>query len=132
MTKVSVTGRGITPFGKSESSIKTMLIQASRDALLEAGRPRVDAVFVGNFSAAPLAQQEILGSILTNELRLGDIPSLKTEGACASGGIAFRQAYQLIKAGEYNTVLVAGVEKMTGLDTEMVTTAINYAMDKSS
>jgi acetyl-CoA C-acetyltransferase len=132
MTAVSVIGRGITTFGKKEDSIKSMLIKACREALLEAGQPKVDAVFVGNFSSGPLANQEILGSVIANELGLGDIPSAKMEGACASGGIAFRNAYQLVKAGEYNTVLVAGVEKMTGQDTETVTNAINYAMDNES
>lgn len=132
VAKVSVIGRGITTFGKKNESIKSMLIKACREALIEAGKPKVDAVFVGNFAAGPLANQEILGSILTNELGLGNVPSVKTEGACASGGIAFRQAYQLVKAGEYETVLAAGVEKMTSQDTETVTTAVNNAMDNES
>ncbi|WP_408008065.1 thiolase C-terminal domain-containing protein [Pseudalkalibacillus sp. A8] len=132
MSSVSVIGRGITTFGKKDESIKSMLIKACREALLEAGRPNVDAVFVGNFASGSLANQEILGSVLTNELGLGNVPSVKMEGACASGGLAFRQAYQLVKAGEYKTVLVAGAEKMTGLDTETVTNAINLAMDNDS
>ncbi|OLO39296.1 acetyl-CoA acetyltransferase [Alkalihalophilus pseudofirmus] len=132
MSTVSVIGRGITKFGRSDETIKSMVIKACREAIVEAGKPKIDAVFVGNFSSGPLASQEILGSIITNELGLGSIPAVKTEGACASGGIAFRQAYQLVKAGEYDTVLVAGVEKMTGLDTETVTRAINFAMDSES
>ncbi|MFC0560632.1 thiolase domain-containing protein [Halalkalibacter alkalisediminis] len=132
MSTVSVIGRGITPFGRSDESIKSMVVKACREAIVQAGKPKIDAVFVGNFAAGPLASQEILGSIIANELGLGSIPAVKTEGACASGGIAFRQAYQLVKAGEYDTVLVAGVEKMTGLDTETVTQAINYAMDHES
>lgn len=132
MTNVSVIGKGISTFGKNTNSIKPMLVKTCKKALDEAERPRIDAVFVGNFASGPLAEQEILGSILTNELGLGNVPSLKMEGACASGGIAFRQAYQLVKAGEYDTVLVAGVEKMTGLETETITEAINYAMDSDS
>ncbi|MFY0759882.1 beta-ketoacyl synthase N-terminal-like domain-containing protein [Metabacillus dongyingensis] len=132
MSAVSVIGRGITSFGKKDESIKSMLIKACREALIEAGRPKVDAVFVGNFASGALANQEILGSVLANELGLGRIPALKVEGACASGGLAFRQAYQLVKAGEYKTVLVAGAEKMTGMDTETVTKAINLAMDNDS
>lgn len=132
MSSVSVIGRGITTFGRKKESIKSMVVKACREALLEAGKPKVDAVFVGNFASGTLANQEILGSMLTNELGLGNVPSVKTEGACASGGIAFRHAYQLVKAGEYDTVLVAGVEKMTGLDTETVTKAINLAMDNES
>ncbi|SFA76109.1 acetyl-CoA C-acetyltransferase [Lentibacillus halodurans] len=132
MSRVSVIGRGITKFGKREDSIKEMLIEACRDAIIEANRPRMDAVFIGNFASGSLANQEILGSIVTNELGLGNIPSIKMEGACASGGLAFRQAYQLVKAGEYDTVLVAGAEKMTAFDTETVTKAINHAMDNAS
>ncbi|MFE4708842.1 beta-ketoacyl synthase N-terminal-like domain-containing protein [Peribacillus simplex] len=132
MTAVSIIGSGITTFGKKNESIKSMLIKSCRDALIEAGRPKVDAVFVGNFASGPLANQEILGSVLTNELGLGSIPSVKVEGACASGGLAFRQAYQLVKAGEYDTVLVAGAEKMTGMDTEKITKSINLAMDNDS
>ncbi len=132
MTSVSVIGRGITTFGKKEESIKSMLIRACKEALIDAERPEVDAVFVGNFASGSLANQEILGSMLTNELGFGNIPSVKMEGACASGGLAFRHAYQLVKAGEYETVLVAGAEKMTGKDTETVTNAINQAMDNDS
>ncbi|RYG72951.1 thiolase domain-containing protein [Lentibacillus lipolyticus] len=132
MRDVSVTGRGITKFGKNTESIKNMLVEACREALIEAGRPKVDAVFVGNFASGSLANQEILGSMLTNELGLGSIPSMKVEGACASGGLAFRQAYQLVKAGEYDSVLVAGAEKMTGPETETITNAINHAMDNDS
>lgn len=132
MAQVSVTGTGRTAFGRRSESIKALLVEASRQALATAGRPKIDAVFVGNFLGGALSQQEILGAILANELGLGPIPAMKVEGACASGGIAFRQAYQLIKAGEYNAVLVAGVEKMTNVDTETVTNAINAAMDAES
>ncbi|WP_263705557.1 thiolase domain-containing protein [Shouchella tritolerans] len=132
MGQVSVTGTGRTVFGRRSESIKALLVEASRQALAAAGRPKINAVFVGNFLGGTLSQQEILGAILANELGLGPIPAMKVEGACASGGIAFRQAYQLIKAGEYNAVLVAGVEKMTNVDTETVTNAINAAMDAES
>ncbi|WP_431803864.1 thiolase domain-containing protein [Halobacillus andaensis] len=132
MTSVSVIGKGITKFGKTNQTIKSLMLAACREAIVDAGRPKVDAVFVGNFAAGSLANQEILGSVLTNELGLGNVPSVKVEGACASGGIAFRQAYQLVKSGEYETVLVAGGEKMTGIDTKTVTKAINLAMDNDS
>lgn len=56
----------------------------------------------------------------------------KVEGACASGGIAFRQAYLMIQSGEYKNVLIAGVEKMKDSATEVTTKAINAAMDNDS
>ncbi|BCJ86245.1 thiolase domain-containing protein [Effusibacillus dendaii] len=132
MRNVSVTGLGMTRFGKHESSLKSLALAACREALLDAGRPKVDAIYVGNFLGGQLAGQEIMGSILARELGLGSIPAAKTEGACASGGIAFRQAYQMVAAGIYNTVLVVGVEKMTHAPTSLVTQAINSAMDNDS
>jgi acetyl-CoA C-acetyltransferase len=132
MRSVSVIGVGMTPFGKHEASIKSLAVSACREALVDAGQPKVDALYVGNFMGGQLAGQEILGSMLANELGLGPIPAAKMEGACASGGIAFRQAYHMVAAGIYDTVLVVGVEKMTHAPTSQVTHAINAAMDNDS
>ncbi|MGE7185674.1 thiolase C-terminal domain-containing protein [Peribacillus sp. NPDC006672] len=132
MKKVSVTGVGMTKFGKRRESLKSLAVSACRDALIDAGKPKVDAIYAGNFLGGQLAGQEIIGSILSKELGLGPIPTTKTEGACASGGIAFRQAYLMVAAGIYDTVLVVGVEKMTHAPTNLVTQAINSAMDNDS
>ncbi len=132
MRNVSVTGTGMTKFGRHEASLKSLALTASREALLDAGTPKVDAIYVGNFSGGRLAGQEILGSVLARELGLGPIPAAKMEGACASGGIAFRQAYHMVAAGIYDTVLVVGVEKMTHAPTNVVTEALNVGMDNDS
>ena len=133
MNKVTVTGLGMTEFGKHEQvSLKTLLLDACFQALKEANFPKVDAVYVGNFMSGPLGNQEILGAIVANELGLGSIPTVKVEGACASGGIAFRQGFLGIQSGEYENVLVAGVEKMKHKSTEETTLAINAAMDNDS
>lgn len=132
MKNVSVTGVGMTKFGKRRESLKSLAVTACRDALIDAGKPKVDAIYAGNFLGGQLAGQEIIGSILSKELGLGLIPTTKTEGACASGGIAFRQAYLMVAAGIYDTVLVVGVEKMTHAPTNLVTQAINSAMDNDS
>lgn len=132
MRNVFVSGIGMTKFGKHDRSMKSLLVEACRDALIDAGHPKVDAVYIGNFMGGSLGNQEVLGSMVVNELGLGTIPAVKTEGACASGGIAFRQAYLLVAAGVYDTVLVGGVEKMKNKSTETVTNAINTAMDNDS
>ncbi|MBS3679370.1 thiolase domain-containing protein [Ornithinibacillus massiliensis] len=130
---VYVHGIGMTQFGKLESrTLKDLLLDASIEALHDAGNPRVDAVFVGNFMGGSIYNQEILGAIIANDLGLGYIPTAKVEGACASGGIAIRQAILGIMSGEYETVLVAGVEKMKHVSTSEVTKAINAAMDNDS
>ncbi|WP_077213422.1 thiolase domain-containing protein [Bacillus dakarensis] len=133
MRKVTVSGIGMTPFGKHEhTSLKTLLMDACVDALKEANFPKIDAVYIGNFMGGSLGNQEILGAIVANDLGLGNIPTTKVEGACASGGIAFRQAYLNIQNGVCDHVLIAGVEKMKHASTEDVTRAINAAMDNDS
>lgn len=132
MTNVYVHGIGMTKFGNLSSSLKELLLEASVEALNDAGRPKIDAVFVGNFMGGSISNQEILGALIANDLGLGYIPSTKVEGACASGGIAFRQGILGILSGEYETVLIAGVEKMKHASTPDVTQAINAAMDTSS
>jgi len=122
----------MTKFGKHDRSVKSLAVEACREALKDAELPKIDAIYVGNFMGGSIAGQEILGSMLASELGLGSIPAAKMEGACASGGIAFRQAYQLVACGIYDHVLVAGVEKMTHAGTENVTHAINSAMDNDS
>ena len=133
MTNIYIEGIGMTKFGKFvDKSMKQLLVEASIEALEDAGNPKVDAVFVGNFMGGSIGNQEILGALVANELGLGHIPTAKVEGACASGGIALRQGIVGILSGEYDTVLIAGVEKMKHASTADVTQAINAAMDNES
>ena len=130
---IFVHGVGMTPFGKlEERTLKELLLEASAEALNDAGNPKVDAVFGGNIMGGSVYNQEILGAMVANDLGLGYVPTAKVEGACASGGIAFRQAVLGILSGEYDTVLVVGAEKMKHVSTAKVTQAINAAMDNDS
>jgi acetyl-CoA C-acetyltransferase len=133
LTQTYIHGIGMTRFGSlPEFTLKDLLLNACAEALKDAGRPKIDAVFVGNFLGGSISNQEILGAIVANDLGLGFIPSTKVEGACASGGIALRQGILGILSGEYDTVLVAGVEKMKHATTADVTQGINAAMDTNS
>lgn len=123
----------MTKFGNSENtSLKDLMLTASREALDEARDIKIDAVFVGNYMGGSLVNQEILGAIVANDLGLGHIPTAKLEGACASGGIALRQGVLSILSGEYESVLVVGVEKMKHAPTATVTQFINSAMDQTT
>lgn len=133
MRNVSVTGVGMSKFGKHQhTSLKSLALSACRDALIDAGKPKIDAVFTANLVGPQLAKQEILDSILASELGLGAVPTLKMSGACASGGISFRQAYEMVSSGVHDTVLVVGVEKMTHRPTGEVTQVFNSAFDDDS
>lgn len=71
---------------------------------------RIDKGYIGNFVGELFSKQGHLGAALA-----GSHPALagkamtRTEGACASGGLALLCAIDAIRAG-YDTVLVAGVE----------------------
>ena len=68
--------------------------------------------------------------MVANRLGLAGIPCTKVEGACASGGIAFRHGVLGIGLGLYDFVLIAGVEKMTSSPTAEGTAALATAGDE--
>jgi acetyl-CoA C-acetyltransferase len=80
-------------------------------------------------SAGRFIGQEHVAALVSGELGLS-IPAVRVEGACASGGIALRQAILAILSGQHNIVLVGGAEKMTDVMTDSVTTSLMGAADQ--
>jgi len=135
MRQVLIAGIGSTPFGRhSEIAIQSLAIRAADAAIRESGidRKKVGALYLGNFVSGPLTGQEVLAGLVADGLGLGQIPCTKVEGACASGGIAFRHAYLAVASGMCDAALAVGVEKMTHADTATTTAALNCAMDNRS
>jgi len=135
MREVSVTGVGSTTFGRhADRGIVSLAVEAGEAALQEAGidRDRLGAVYLGNFISGPLNGQEVLAGLVADNLGLPNVPCTKVEGACASGGIAFRHAWLAIATGQCDAALVVGVERMTHATTDAVTSALNCAMDNRS
>jgi acetyl-CoA C-acetyltransferase len=133
--QVFIAGIGSTPFGRhGEIAIQSLAIRAADAAIRDAGieRGQVGALYLGNFVAGPLTGQEVLAGLVADGLGLGQIPCTKVEGACASGGIAFRHAYLAVASGMCDVALAVGVEKMTHADTATTTAALNCAMDNRS
>ena len=135
MRDVVITGIGSTRFGKLEGrGVQNIAVEAANDALSRSGIERKDigALYLGNFAAGPLAGQEVLAGIVGNEIGVSGIPCTKVEGACASGGIAFRHAVLAVATGQCNAAVVVGTEKMTHARGSDVTAALNNAMDNQS
>ena len=133
MRAVAIIGVGSTPFGKIEGQgIVDLAVSACREALAEARVPRekIQAFYLGNFVGERLANQGALAPVVAGRLGLTGIPATKVEGACASGGIAFRHGFLTIALGLYDFVLVAGTEKMTASSTPDVTAALATAGDE--
>jgi len=135
MRDVSVLGIGSTAFGRHAGTpIEALAATAAAQALEDAGveRRELGALYLGNFVSGPLNGQEVLAGMVADRLGLPNIPCTKVEGACASGGIAFRHAMLAIASGQCNAALVVGAETMTHASNAEVTAALNCAMDNRS
>ncbi len=132
MRQVSIIGIGETKMGKfPDKSLRDLIREAGSQAIADAqiDKKSIQALFIGNFNGSYLCLQSHMGPLASETLGLGTIPTVRTEGACASGSLAFRQAMISIAAGIYDVVIVGGIEKMTHRATEEVTTAIASAAD---
>jgi acetyl-CoA C-acetyltransferase len=126
MRDVAVIGVGMTKFGDLWSkSIKDIFVEAALKAIENANVDHIDSMYVGSMSSGLFVGQEHLGAVMADYLGMSPIPATRVESACASGGIAFRQAYLEVASGASDIVLAGGVEKMTdGADvTESLATA---------
>ncbi|MFN7972799.1 MAG: thiolase domain-containing protein [Acidobacteriota bacterium] len=124
MVETSIIGVGRTPYGAfPDRSLHDLAAEACRGALADAGIAAgdVDAFYLGCFAGEGFTKQNHLAPYVGAGLGLGPVPMTHVEGACASGGTAIYHAVQAIAAGFASTVLVCGVEKMTGVTTPETT-----------
>jgi acetyl-CoA C-acetyltransferase len=113
-----VIGAAHTRFGEAwESSFRDLMTEAGLAAIQDAGiqGDEIDAVFVGTMSTGKLLGQAHTAPLLLDGAGLADrhLPATRVEAAGASGGLAFREAVNLIRSGSADIVVVGGVEKMT-------------------
>ncbi|MFW9789024.1 MAG: thiolase domain-containing protein [Candidatus Thorarchaeota archaeon] len=121
-----------TKFGNLEGvTFREMFSEAVDKATIQAGVPKKDiqAAFIGSFIPEMLVHQGHTAPLLLDFAGLKGLPATRHEAACASGATALRAAVMAIESGIYNTVLVAGVEKMTSSSTAKVTEALAAAAD---
>ncbi len=121
-----------TKFGALKGvSLREMFSEAVDKATVDAGVPKKDiqAAFIGSFIPEMLVHQGHTAPLLMDFAGMKGIPATRHEDACASGATALRAAVMAIESGMYDTVLVAGVEKMTSVSTNMATEALAAAAD---
>ncbi len=130
--RIAIIGIGMTKFGSLGAvTSRELFTEAAYRAMLDAGvtHKDIDAVFVGNLSSDVFEHQMHLAPILPDYLALNNIPSTRTEAACASGGLSLRTAIMSVASGFYDVVIAGGVEKMTNLPTPKVTEALAMCSD---
>ena len=132
MNEVVISGVGSTKFGKHDGvTAIDLATDASLQAIVESelDMNKIGAIYLGNFVSGFLTGQEVLAGLLADKLGISGVPATKVEGACASGGIAFKHACMAVLSGQCEAALAVGVEKMTHAKTSKVTQALNCALD---
>jgi acetyl-CoA C-acetyltransferase len=135
MREVAIIGVGCTKFGEMwDVSFRDLFVEAGSLALEDGNveGDEIDALYGGNMSAGLFIGQEHIGAIIADYSGLAsqNIPSIRVEAACASGGVALRQAIIAVASGYHDIVIAAGVEKMTDVCSPDQTDIVASAADR--
>lgn len=110
MTGVYIVGVGMHPFGRfDDKSYQDLGREATQLALRDAGIAwrDVQAAYLARMFLPATSATRIFTQFGATGISVCDI-----EAACASGGVALRQAVTAIRSGQFDTMVVLGVEKM--------------------
>ena len=130
MRKVAILGIGQTPIGEQwDKSLREIGGEAALEAMQDAGVSKVDALFVGNMLSPMIDSQNQLGTYFSDWIGLWGQEAVKLEAACGSGAAALRVGLMAVSAGDIESALVLGVEKMTDKAGHDVTAALATAAD---
>jgi acetyl-CoA C-acetyltransferase len=133
--KVAIVGAGMSEFGRHFPLKRNpdLWIDAWLNAVKTVDNgiePKdIDALYVGNYSSDLFNHQGHIAPQLANLVGLSPKPASRFEGACASSGIALRQAIIAVASGIHDVVAVSGVECMTEVSTTAVTDVLATASD---
>ncbi len=115
---VYILGVGRTDFKRNMKKegklLRDLIVEAGTAAIADAGIDPsvVQSGIVGNFAGGLYTRQLHLGALLMDiDPKLRGIPTLHTEAACASGGVAVLTGAQQIMGGLHDVVLVVGAEQ---------------------
>lgn len=129
---VAVAGAGMSKFGMfRDRNSKDLFAEAFIEMLASVDKgidpQAIDALYLGNFSNDFFVHQAHWGPIISDLVGLTPKPATRTEGACASSALAFREGVFAIASGFYDIVLVGGVEEMSKRTTEAVAEGLALA-----
>jgi acetyl-CoA C-acetyltransferase len=136
MRDVAIIGASYTKFGELwDRSLRDLIVEAGVAAIGDSHiqGEEIDGIYVGNMSGGRFVEQEHVGSLIADYVGLArelHVPATRVEAACASGGLALRQAILAVASGYDDIVVAAGVEKMTDVDMNTATDALAAAADR--
>lgn len=127
--KIPVLGIACTKFGELwHQSLSDLLAQAEYEALADAHLvPQdIEMIVTANMGASVWSGQGHLGAVSSDILGI-DVPAVRIEAACGSGGAALAAGVMAIMSGAARTVMICGVEKMTDVDPAQITAGLMNA-----
>jgi len=133
MRDVAIIGAGLSKFGERwNSGIKELMAEAGIMALEDAKitSHEIEMLYGGTMASGRFSGQEHVAALMADQLGFHNVPAVRIENACASGGSALRQGYMAIASGIHDIVVVGGVEKMTDVTASEATTALGGAGDQ--
>ena len=125
MAKKRRLGRGVAVVGGGLTKLGLFKDRNSKDFFAEAYTEMVesvekgfdakdlDAIYIGNFTNDFFVNQAHWAPIISDLVGHVPKPVTRTEGACASSALAFREGVFAIASGFYDVVLVGGLEQMS-------------------
>lgn len=120
MSKIAIVGAGMTKFSEHwQLGLRELTSKAVNTTLksVDNGIDHNDIgmLFVSNVHGESLNNQSNVGALAADAAGFASKPGVRIEFGAASGSEAIRQAYNQIKSGLFDTVMVIGVEKMTDI-----------------
>ena len=129
--KVGIIGVGSSKFGvRNDVNFNELAYEGFKEAINEANIDLKDVSFLVVSNIGGWSSETLPAVTIAEYLGLTGIGTLRVEAACASGSAAIKTAYDMIKSGEGEVVVVVGIEKMnesmTPVVVEMIGRAGNY------
>ena len=132
--EVVVAGGEVGAFGLwPDSSLQSLALPVLAAALRDAGvqAAQLEAAYVGNaFGGLMQGHETMLGQMLLPAAGIESIPVHNIKNACSSGADAMALAWSAVAYGQYDCVLVLGVEKMTHPDRSRAVAVLASASDR--
>ncbi|MCK9230967.1 MAG: beta-ketoacyl synthase N-terminal-like domain-containing protein [Syntrophales bacterium] len=129
---VAIVAAGMSKFGmfpdKDSKDLFTEAYQTMARSVKKGLDPNdIEALYLGNFTNDYFTRQSHWAPIISDLIGHSPKPATRTEGACASSALAFREGVFAIASGYYDVVLVGGVEDMSKCSTEEVAEGLALA-----
>ena len=134
MRKVAIVSVGTTKFSGAQSKTNIELFsEAAMDALKGTNLKLKDinALLVGHILGDFEEGQQLSQSFISENLGLRNVAANVYDGACASSGVAIRDAFIWIASGMYDIILVGGMERAASMGTHLATQCYSMYADAS-